>query len=161
MKDNNNSQEIKNMEAQASAVVTMTTEEFHKELEASTECINAERLSYAKRLEEIKDEYAKQGELARQQEMEVQNERAQLRATIAARQLELNEKERKIREFRRSSYAAYTEARVQAKNDHAKTNLMLQNSRDSLFAAYRNSGGANPVRRRAAASRESDERKII
>lgn len=35
MKDNN-SQENKNMEAQASAVVTMTTEEFHKLLEENT-----------------------------------------------------------------------------------------------------------------------------
>ena len=130
------------MEAQASAVVTMTPELFHTALDGNTELINAERLNYAKRLEQIKEEYAKQSELARQQEMEVQNERAQLRATITARQLELNEKERKIREFRRTSFAAYTEARVRAKNEHASLNLKLQNDRDTLFVNYRKSGGA-------------------
>ena len=156
MKDNNNnSQVIKDMEAQASAVVTYTSEDFHKDLEANTECINAERLGYMKTMEQIKEEYVQQSELARQQELEVQNERNQLRSTITARQIELNEKERKIREFRRSIFAAYTEAKIKAKNDHAKINLMLQNCRDSLFAAYRNSGGANPGGRRAAASRES------
>lgn len=143
MKDNN-SQENNNMEAQTSAVVTMTTEEFHNALVANMELINKERLKFEMRKSNAKKQLDAMRDVNDESVRNLARERKEFQEVIEQKNFEWNERERKLRDFRRKINEDYCFEMANAKNDHSRVNQALQNERHSLYERYRKSGGAIP-----------------
>lgn len=144
MKDNN-SQENKNMEAQTSAVVTMTIEEFHNALVANMELINKERLKFEMRKSNAKKQLDAMRDVNDDSVRSLARERKEFQKVIDQKNFEWNERERKLRDFRRKINEDYCFEMANAKNDHSRENQALQNERHSLYERYRKSGGAIPA----------------
>ena len=140
MKDNN-SQENKNMEAQASAVVTMTTEEFHNALVANMELVNKERLKFEMRKSNAKKQLDAMRDVNDESVRNLARERKEFQEVIEQKNFEWNKRERKLRDFRRKINEDYCFEMANAKNDHSRANQALQNERHCIYERYRKSGG--------------------
>ena len=157
MKDNN-SQENKNMEAQASAVVTMTTEEFHKELEENTRKQNELRTNRMEQLAGAHEAYC----------LAINDITDGESAVIAAfrKHKEEFEKARRfhdvsLQDFRRDRNSAsldYNKAKARITNEFAILNEQLQSERHDIFERYLKSGGANRGRRGRTAAPSMEAR---
>lgn len=156
MKDNN-SQENKNMEAQASAVVTMTTEEFHELLEENTRKQNELRSKRQEKLANAFKAYsAAIDDITDGENAVIQAFRKHKEEFEKARRFH----EVSMQEFRndRSSVSLdYSKAKAKITNEMSILNEQLQSERHDIFERYRKSGGANRGRhgRTAAPSMEA------
>lgn len=153
MKDHN-SQENKNMEAQASAVVTMTTEQFHKELEENTRKQNALREERANKLADRYNAYVLTIK-------EIDDQENACAAAFRKRKAEFDETSR-LYNRAKAAYAkdrniaglGYNKDKAGITSEFATRNEQLQSERHDIFERFRNSGGAIYGRRgRAAAPR--------
>lgn len=140
MKDNN-SQENKNMEAQASAVVTMTTEEFHRLLEENTRKQNELR---TKRQEQLADAFkaysAAIDDITDGENAVIQAFRKHKEEFEKARRFH----DVSLQDFRNNRSSAsldYAKAKAKITNELTIANEQLQSERHDLFERYRKSGG--------------------
>lgn len=141
MKDNNQ-QESKSMEAQASESVTsMTAMEFHRLLAENTKRQNALRLRREAKLAELKEVRDKT------LDMVMQGEKSTRRALRAARAEYEGAKEahnvalRQYAKTRTSANVAYDRGRAVVTNDFSVANEQLQMERHNIFERFRDSGG--------------------
>lgn len=141
MKDNNVSQENKNMEAQVSTVDNMTTEEFHNALVANMELMNKERLKFEMRKSNAKKQLDAMRDINDDSVRSLARERKEFQEVIEKKNFEWNERERKLRDFRRKINEDYCFELANAKNDHSRVNQALQNERHNIYERYRKSGG--------------------
>ena len=140
MKDNN-SQENKNMEAQASAVDNMTTEQFHQLLEENTRKQNELR---SKRQEQLADAFKEYSAVINDI---TDGENAVIQAF--RKHKEEFEKARRfhdvsLQDFRNDRSSAsldYAKAKAKITNEMSILNEQLQSERHDIFERYRNSGG--------------------
>lgn len=140
MKDHN-SQENKNMEAQASAVVTMTTEQFHKELEENTRKQNALREERANKLADRYNAYVLTIK-------EIDDQKDACAAAFRKRKAEFDETSR-LYNRAKAAYAkdrniaglGYNKDKAGITSEFATRNEQLQSERHDIFERFRNSGG--------------------
>ena len=142
MKDNN-SQENKNMEAQASAVVTMTTEEFHRLLEENTRKQNELRTKRQEQLANAFNAYSRAiNDITDGENAVIQAFRKHKEEFEKARRFY----EVSLQDFRndRSSVSLdYNKTKANITNEMSALNEQLQSERHDIFERYRKSGGAN------------------
>nr|WP_294939575.1 hypothetical protein [uncultured Prevotella sp.] len=157
MKDNN-SQENKNMEAQASAVDNMTTEQFHQLLEENTRKQNELR---SKRQEQLADAFKEYSAVINDI---TDGENAVIQAF--RKHKEEFEKARRfhdvsLQDFRNDRSSAsldYAKAKAKITNEMSILNEQLQSERHDIFERYRNSGGATRGRHGRAATPSMEAR---
>lgn len=141
------------MEAQASAVVAMTTEEFHNALVANMELVNKERLKFEMRKSNAKKQLDAMRDVNDESVRNLARERKEFQEVIEQKNFEWNERERKLRDFRRKINEDYCFEMANAKNDHSRANQALQNERHCIYERYRKSGGGDSIRYAGDAAR--------
>lgn len=156
MKDNN-SQENKNMEAQASAVVTMTTEEFHELLEENTRKQNELRSKRQEKLAALHVTYEKSIDAVIDHERQTTDDFRKSRAAFEEHKRMYDIKMRNLSKTRNEIGREYQQSKAQLTNEMSILNEQLQSERHDIFERYRKSGGANRGRhgRTAAPSMEA------
>lgn len=157
MKDNN-SQENKNMEAQASAVDNMTTEQFHQLLEENTRKQNELR---TKRQEQLADAFkaysAAIDDITDGENAVIQAFRKHKEGFEEARRFyEVSMQD--FRNIRSSASLDYAKAKAKIINELTIANEQLQSERHDIFERYRKSGGANRGRRGRTAAPSMEAR---
>lgn len=142
MKDNNQ-QESKNMEAQASESVTsMTAMEFHQALAENTERQNALRLRRQAKLAELKEVRDKTLDMVMQGEKNARLALRTARADYEGAKEACNVALRQYAKTRTSASVAYDRGRAAATNDFSVANEQLQMERHAIFERYFRSGGS-------------------
>ena len=159
MKDNN-SQENKNMEAQASEV-TMTTEEFHRLLEENTRKQNELRTKRQEKLANLHTAYDHSIDAVIDHERQATDDFRKSRAAFEEHKQMYDIKMRKLSKARNEIGREYQQGKAQLTNEMTILNEQLQSERHDIFERYRKSGGANRGRhgRTAAPSMEAREQK--
>ena len=140
MKDNN-SQENKNMEAQASAVVTMTTEEFHRLLEENTRKQNELRTKRQEKLANLHTAYDHSIDAVIDHERQVTDDFRKSRAAFEEHKQMYDIKMRKLSKARNEIGREYQQGKAQLTNEMTILNEQLQSERHDIFERYRKSGG--------------------
>lgn len=144
MKDHN-SQENKNMEAQASAVVTMTTEEFHQLLEENTRKQNELRVERQERMADLQEAYTTTIDAIVSQEHAVTD-------ALHKRRAEFEETKRfydlAIRGYAKDRNLAgqkYNKDKAELIGEFATRNEQLQMERHNIFERFGRSGGVGDM----------------
>ena len=139
MKDNN-SQENKNMEAQASEV-TMTTEEFHRLLEENTRKQNELRTKRQEKLANLHTAYDHSIDAVIDHERQVTDDFRKSRAAFEEHKQMYDIKMRKLSKARNEIGREYQQGKAQLTNEMTILNEQLQSERHDIFERYRKSGG--------------------
>lgn len=138
---NNNSQENKNMEAQASAVVTMTTEEFHRLLEENTRKQNELRTERHEKLAAMHTAYDQSIDAVIDHERQATDDFRKSRAAFEEHKQMYDIKMRNLSKARNEIGLEYQQSKAQLTNEMAIRNEQLQSERHDIFERYRKSGG--------------------
>ena len=138
---NNNSQENKNMEAQASAVVTMTTEEFHRLLEENTRKQNELRTERHEKLAAMHTAYVQSIDAVIDHERQATDDFRKSRAAFEEHKQMYDIKMRNLSKARNEIGLEYQKSKAQLTNEMAILNEQLQSERHDIFERYRKSGG--------------------
>ena len=139
MKDNN-SQENKNMEAQASEV-TMTTEEFHRLLEKNTRKQNELRTERQEKLAALHTAYDQSIDAVIDHERQVTDDFRKSRAAFEEHKQMYDIKMRKLSKARNEIGREYQQGKAQLTNEMTILNEQLQSERHDIFERYRKSRG--------------------
>ena len=140
MKDNN-SQESKNMEAQASAVENMTTEEFHQLLEENTRKQNELRTKRHEKLAALHIAYDQSIDAVIDHERQATDDFRKSRAAFEEHKQTYDIMMRNLSKARNEIGREYQQGKAKLTNEMCILNEQLQTERHDIFERYRKSGG--------------------
>ena len=122
-------------------VEPLTTEEFHKQIEANTAKLNKLRMDYANRMSDLHDEYNDEldGILALEHQAtdELHDARKMYEEAKVQYELELRE----LIKQRTEAGHRHNVGKAKAKNFWTTENEKIQSERNRIFKRYRDSGG--------------------
>ena len=119
----------------------LTTEEFHKQIEANTAKLNKLRMDYTNRMSDLHDEYNNELDdilaVVHQATDELRNARKVYEETKVQYELKLRE----LTRLRTEAGRRHNVGKAKAKNFWTAENEKIQSERNRIFKRYRDSGG--------------------
>lgn len=119
----------------------LTTEEFHKQIEANTAKLNKLRMDYAQRLADLQGKYDDYLDaiLAAEHQATDELHDARMAYEVAKEQYEVEL--RSLRKRRNEAGRKYNVDKAEAKNFWTTENERIQTERNRIFKRFRDSGG--------------------
>ena len=119
----------------------LTTEEFHKQIEANTAKLNKLRLDYANRMSDLHDEYNNELEDILAVEHQATDELRNARKVYEEAKVQYELKLRELTRLRTEAGRRHNVGKAKAKNFWTAENEKIQSERNRIFKRYRDSGG--------------------
>ena len=119
----------------------LTTEEFHKQIEANTAKLNKLRMDYANRMSDLHDEYNNSLDTILKMEQYATDELHDARKVYEDAKMEYGLKLRSMAKKRTEAGRRHNVGKAEAKNFWTAENEKIQTERNRIFKRYRDSGG--------------------
>ena len=119
----------------------LTTEEFHKQIEANTAKLNKLRMDYANRMSDLHDEYNNSLDTILKMEQYATDELHDARKVYEDAKMEYDLKLRSMAKKRTEAGRKHNVGKAEAKNYWTAENEKIQSERNRIFKRYRDSGG--------------------
>lgn len=119
----------------------LTTEEFHKQIEANTAKLNKLRMDYANRMSDLHDEYNNSLDTILKMEQYATDELHDARKVYEDAKMEYDLKLRSMAKLRTEAGRRHNVGKAEAKNFWTAENEKIQSERNRIFKRYRDSGG--------------------
>lgn len=129
----------------------LTTEEFHKQIEANTAKLNKLRLDYANRMSDLHDEYNDELDGILALEHQATDELHDARKMYEEAKVQYELKLRDLKKQRNEAGRRHNVGKAEAKNFWTTENEKIQSERNRIFKRYRDSGGTFGRSQRAPA----------
>lgn len=119
----------------------LTTEEFHKQIEANTAKLNNLRLEYANKMSDLHDKYDEELDDILEQEQQATDELRDARMDYEAAKDQHELKLRELKKLRNDAGRRHNLGKAEAKNFWTTWNEIIQTERNNIFKRFRDSGG--------------------
>lgn len=119
----------------------LTTEEFHKQIEANTAKLNNLRLEYANKMSDLHDKYNNSLDAILKMEQYATDELHDARKVYEDAKMEYDLKLRSMAKRRTEAGHRHNVGKAKAKNFWATENEKIQTERNRIFKRFRDSGG--------------------
>lgn len=139
--DGNNVPSPDNNEGVGTQDEPLTTEEFHKQIEANTAKLNKLRLDYANRMSDLHDEYNDELDNILAVEHQATDELRNARKVYEEAKVQYELKLRELTRLRTEAGRRHNVDKAKAKNFWTAENEKIQSERNRIFKRYRDSGG--------------------
>lgn len=139
--DGNNVPSPDNNEGVGTQDEPLTTEEFHKQIEANTAKLNKLRMDYANRMSDLHDEYNDELDDILAVEHHATDELRNARKVYEEAKVQYELKLRELTKLRTEAGRRHNVGKAKAKNFWTAENEKIQSERNRIFKRYRDSGG--------------------
>lgn len=119
----------------------LTTEEFHKQIEANTAKLNKLRMDYANRMSDLHDEYNNELDNILAVEHQATDELRNARKVYEEAKVQYELKLRELTRLRTEAGRRHNVGKAKAKNFWTAENEKIQTERNRIFKRFRDSGG--------------------
>ena len=119
----------------------LTTEEFHKQIEANTAKLNKLRMDYANRMSDLHDEYNDELDDILAVEHHATDELRNARKVYEEAKVQYELKLRELTKLRIEAGRRHNVGKAEAKNYWTAENEKIQTERNRIFKRFRDSGG--------------------
>ena len=119
----------------------LTTEEFHKQIEANTAKLNKLRMDYANRMSDLHDKYNDELDDILAVEHHATDELRNARKVYEEAKVQYELKLRELTKLRTEAGRRHNVGKAKAKNFWTAENEKIQSERNRIFKRYRDSGG--------------------
>lgn len=119
----------------------LTTEEFHKQIEANTAKLNKLRMDYTNRMSDLHDEYNNELDDILAVEHQATDELRNARKVYEEAKVQYELKLRELTRLRTEAGRRHNVGKAKAKNFWTAENEKIQSERNRIFKRYRDSGG--------------------
>ena len=119
----------------------LTTEEFHKQIEANTAKLNKLRMDYANRMSDLHDEYNNELDGVLALEHYATDELRNARKVYEEAKVQYELKLRELIKQRTEAGRRHNVGKAEAKSFWTTENEKIQTERNNIFKRYRDSGG--------------------
>lgn len=119
----------------------LTTEEFHKQIEANTAKLNKLRMDYTNRMSDLHDEYNDELDDILAVEHHATDELRNARKVYEEAKVQYKLKLRELTKLRTEAGRRHNVGKAEAKNYWTAENEKIQSERNRIFKRYRDSGG--------------------
>lgn len=119
----------------------LTTEEFHKQIEANTAKLNKLRMDYANRMSDLHDEYNNELDDILAVEHHATDELRNARKVYEKAKVQYELKLRELIKQRTEAGRRHNVGKAEAKSFWTTENEKIQSERNRIFKRYRDSGG--------------------
>ena len=119
----------------------LTTEEFHKQIEANTAKLNKLRMDYANKMSDLHDEYNDELDDILAVEHQATDELRNARKVYEDAKAQYDLKLRSMAKKRTEAGRRHNVGKAEAKNFWTAENEKIQTERNRIFKRYRDSGG--------------------
>ena len=119
----------------------LTTEEFHKQIEANTAKLNKLRMDYANRMSDLHDKYNDELDDILAVEHHATDELRNARKVYEEAKVQYELKLRELTKLRTEAGRRHNVGKAKAKNFWTAENEKIQSERNRIFRRYRDSGG--------------------
>lgn len=119
----------------------LTTEEFHKQIEANTAKLNKLRLDYANKMSDLHDEYNNELDDILAVEHHATDELRNARKVYEEAKVQYELKLRELTKLRTEAGRRHNVGKAKAKNFWTAENEKIQTERNRIFKRFRDSGG--------------------
>lgn len=136
----------------------LTTEEFHKQIEANTAKLNKLRMDYANRMSDLHDEYNNELDDILAVEHQATDELRNARKVYEEAKVQYELKLRELTKLRTEAGRRHNVGKAEAKNYWTAENEKIQSERNRIFKRFRDSGGGTFGRSQRTAAPKLGER---
>ena len=119
----------------------LTTEEFHKQIEANTAKLNKLRMDYANRMSDLHDEYNDELDDILAVEHHATDELRNARKVYEEAKVQYELKLRELTKLRTEAGRRHNVGKAEAKSFWTTENEKIQTERNRIFKRFRDSGG--------------------
>ena len=119
----------------------LTTEEFHKQIEANTAKLNKLRMDFANRMSDLHDKYNDELDDILAVEHHATDELRNARKVYEEAKVQYELKLRELTKLRTEAGRRHNVGKAKAKNFWTAENEKIQSERNRIFKRYRDSGG--------------------
>ena len=119
----------------------LTTEEFHKQIEANTAKLNNLRLEYANKMSDLHDKYDEELDDILEQEQQAADELHDARKVYEEAKVQYELELRNLKKLRNEAGRRHNLGKAEAKNFWTTWNEIIQTERNRIFKRFRDSGG--------------------
>lgn len=119
----------------------LTTEEFHKQIEANTAKLNKLRMDYANRMSDLHDEYNDELDGILALEHQAADELHDARKVYEEAKVQYELELRNLKKLRNEAGRRHNVGKAEAKNFWTTENEKIQTERNRIFKRFRDSGG--------------------
>lgn len=136
----------------------LTTEEFHKQIEANTAKLNKLRMDYANKMSDLHDKYNEELDDILAVEHQATDELRNARKVYEEAKVQYELKLRELTRLRTGAGRRHNVGKAEAKSFWTTENEKIQTERNRIFKRFRDSGGGTFGRSQRAASPKLGER---
>lgn len=136
----------------------LTTEEFHKQIEANTAKLNNLRLEYANKMSDLHDKYDEELDDILEQEQQAADELHDARKVYEEAKVQYELELRNLKKLRNEAGRRHNLGKAEAKNFWTTWNEIIQTERNRIFKRFRDSGGGTFGRSQRTAAPKLGER---